>query len=155
MKFYRIVKAKWKDRALDGESSYLCGGRWNSPGCYVVYLSSTISLAQLENLVYIDSVKAMTETKYVRFEITIADDLVRQLSLDNCPINWQDHPPPIETQALGDQWYQEQSSVALMVPSVIVPQEVNIMLNVSHPGFKDIDVKGPYKFSFDPRLAVK
>jgi len=70
------------------------------------------------------------------------------------PSNWRDHPPPPETKAIGDQWVSEGSSLVLRVPSVVVPNEFNYVLNPSHPAFADISIGDPIPFPFDPRLPM-
>ena len=74
-------------------------------------------------------------------------------SIDTYPDNWQDEPAPSSTARIGDQWLAEGKTVALEIPSVIVPQESNFLLNPLHYDFKSIvnsAVSRPLKF--DERL---
>ena len=149
IKLYHIVKTKWKSKALDGEGARLYGGRWNSKGKSCIYCASSQSLAQLEMLVHMQS-SALFE-HYSIFEMSIKYTQVT--SIDTYPDNWQEEPAPSSTARIGDQWLAEGKTVALEIPSVIVPQESNFLLNPLHYDFKSIvnsAVSRPLKF--DERL---
>lgn len=105
-------------------------------------------------MAYLDSVMAMMNADYILYEIILDGDQAEQMNPAMCPEDWQVHPPPISTQDIGHQWYYNKRSVALMVPSVIVPQEYNILLNATHPEFQNLVISEPIEFKFDSRLAV-
>jgi RES domain-containing protein len=149
IKLYRIVKTKLQSKALDGEGARLYGGRWNSKGKSCVYCASSQSLAQLEMLVHMQST-ALFEY-YSIFELSISHAQVT--SIDAYPDNWQDEPAPSSTARIGDQWLVEGKTVSLEIPSVIVPEESNFLLNPLHDDFNSIvnsAVSRPLKF--DERL---
>jgi RES domain-containing protein len=149
IKLYRIVKTKWQSHALDGEGARLFGGRWNSKGKACVYCASSESLAQLEMLVHIQSSALLCS--YSIFELHINPAQVSELA--RLPSNWQAEPAPPETAILGDQWLAEKSTVALKVPSVIVPREPNYLLNPLHADFHAIVENATSQpINFDERL---
>ena len=57
-----------------------------------------------------------------------------------------------ETMQIGDDWVHAGRSVALAVPSVLVPSEMNFLLNPKHPDFKKIKISQPVDYRFDSRL---
>lgn len=134
LQLYRIVKTKWKAHALDGEGARLFGGRWNSKGQACVYWVSSESLAQLEMLVHIQSSALLSN--YTIFELSIEHSQVSKLN--SYPDNWQDDPAPGDTAKLGDKWLHDNKTLALEVPSVIVPRESNYLLNPLHDDFEAI-----------------
>jgi RES domain-containing protein len=147
---WRIVKAKHARLAFSGEASSVSGGRWNSPGTKIIYTASSVSLAILEILVHLGRSDILGA--YHLFHIAFDDSLVRQLDRSSLPSTWRNHPPPIETQAIGDQWSRANASVALAVPSVIVPHETNYLLNPGHHDFSAVRIDDPTPFPIDDRL---
>ena len=74
-------------------------------------------------------------------------------SEQSLPEDWQVSPAPLSTADIGDQWLDQTGSALLAVPSVIVPQEVNYLLNPAHPRHvKIIDTAEQISFSADSRL---
>ena len=75
------------------------------------------------------------------------------LENDDLPDNWNEEPAPLQTAEIGDQWLSSYSSLALAIPSVIVPREQNYVLNTKHPGYpKLIKTAKKHEISFDTRL---
>jgi RES domain-containing protein len=146
---WRIVKEKHAATAFSGEGAAKTGGRWNSRGVAVVYTSGTRSLAALESLVHLNP---MVLFKYVAIHIEFDDSLVEKVPLNTLPNDWQAEPPPPSTKQLGDAWVRDTRSAILALPSVIVPGELNFLLNPAHSGFKKIAFATPEAFAFDPRL---
>lgn len=152
MKLYRITKARYATSAWTGEGAERFGGRWNSRGKRAVYVASSISLAQLEILVHVE--KADLLESYCCYEITIPESLLVLLDTASLPTNWRDDPAPEETRQIGDQWLVSRSSVGLLIPSTVVPQEYNALLNPQHPEYEQIiDQALEIPLQFDPRLS--
>lgn len=148
---YRIVKEKWEESAFDGEGARLYGGRWNSIGHSAVYVSTSESLAILEILVHLKNTKVLESYVLFTLELDEADALV--LENDDLPDKWNEEPAPLQTAEIGDQWLLSCSSLALAIPSVIVPREQNYVLNTKHPGYpKLIKTAKKHEISFDNRL---
>ena len=146
---YRIVRERFAANAFTGEGAALFGGRWNSRGTPMVYTSNSASLAALETLVHLNPAMPFA---YFLFTIEFDERLIETLSLASLPADWRDEPPPPSTKRLGDAWVKSARSAILELPSVIIPGEMNYLLNTSHPDFKSITIGKPELFSFDQRL---
>jgi RES domain-containing protein len=151
MKAWRITQQKRTRAAFSGEGARLYGGRWNSPGVPVVYVAQSQSLAVLEVLVHLDAPALLK--KYVLLAVDFNASLVIDLDRSSLPKNWRSDPIPESVQAVGDQWVASGDSPVLRVPSVLVPEESNFLLNPRHPDFGGIRISRPQAFRFDPRLT--
>lgn len=136
--------------AFSGEGARLYGGRWNSPGVPMVYLSEHQSLAALEIMVHQQPLTP--RGKYLAYLATWDDAQLERFSAKKLPANWRASPPESANMALGDQWVREQRSLLLALPSAIVPHEMNYLLNPVHPDFAKLKIQKPISFDFDPRL---
>ncbi len=148
---WRIVPEARARDAFIGEGARLYGGRWNSPGVAIVYASQHKSLAALELLVHRDPRRA---NRFKTFFFQFPESLVEAVALRDLPKDWRQEPPPPSTQQLGDAWLREARSVVLAVPSIIIPEELNYLLNPNHPDFKKITIGKPQNFTFDARLLT-
>ena len=125
------------DQLLSGEGAALYGGRWNSPGIAAVYTSGSLALAAMELLVHLG--RAQLLLTYRQMPVYIAESLVMHLSVDDLPVDWAIPAIAPLTQAIGDQWLLSQESAVLQVPSVVVPQEYNFILNPEHADFEELE----------------
>jgi RES domain-containing protein len=107
-------------------------------------------LAVLEKLVHLDP--DLVPVGQVAMEIEVSDALVEMLPPRKLPRHWRRLPAPAATQRLGDAWVAAGTSAVLAVPSVIVPGELNFLINPAHPAAARIRVVARRPFSFDPRL---
>lgn len=83
----------------------------------------------------------------------VPEDLVRTLELAALPAGWNELGDLRMAQRIGDAWYDEQVSVALRVPSVILQGQFNVLLNPEHPDWARVSISDPELFIFDPRLS--
>lgn len=138
---------------LSGEGAKSTGGRWNSKGIPVVYAASTIALATLETLAHLGDNIAIRNAFLV--EINIPPSLWKNREIvtpaDLAP-TWLAEPPGSTTLQLGDAWLGSMSSPLLMVPSVIVPEEYNVLINPAHPAAKKATSRVVRQYVYDPRL---
>ena len=148
---WRIVKARRAASAFDGEGARLEGGRWNSPGTPLVYISGSAALAALEMLVHLGRRSILGA--YVLIACTFEDALIEHLDPKRLPSNWQSYPAPPELQLVGDAWVKTGSSAVLQVPSAVIARETNYLLNPRDRDFNAIQVLRPQTFEFDPRPA--
>ena len=148
---WRIVKAKHDTTAFSGKGAAEFGGRWNSRGIAVVYVSQTKSLSALECLLHLNP---RVRFKFSAFRVQIQDAWIEWLPAAKLPRNWRVEPPPASTRRIGDLWVREARSPVLAVPSTIIPSEVNFVLNPAHPDFKSVVIGPPEPFTFDPRLLT-
>jgi RES domain-containing protein len=151
---WRISKRRYAippASAFDGEGSRRRGGRWTPPGRRAAYASSSLALASLEYFVNLDPEDAPTDLVSIRVEIP---DGVRfeQVSIPSLPDTWRRTPFPQELWIIGETWLLSASSVCLLVPSAVVPEEVNLIVNPSHPDFKDLQFSEAVEFTFDRRM---
>jgi len=151
-KLWRVVKRTHASTAFDGKAAQRFGGRWNSPGRSAVYTSATKSLAVLEVLVYIDVGRPLP--RLVAFTFDVDDELVDRLPAAQLPRHWRTSRGLEVTQRIGDEWLAAGQALALAVPSAIVPEEPNYLLNPAHPRFGRLKFGRPMPFLLDPRLVT-
>jgi RES domain-containing protein len=147
---WRIVRASREKTAFTGEGPWRYGGRWNSPGVHVVYVSEHQSTAAFE--VFANRVPVILGEKYKAFHLQWPDGLTEIFPAKKLPENWKMSPPPAETMEIGDRWVRERRSAVLALPSAISPADTNFLLNPEHPDFKRIRIAASIDFDFDPRL---
>jgi RES domain-containing protein len=114
----------------------------------VVYTAGSLALACLELLVNIDYEGALEE--YVAISVEFDESLVLRAARDSLPIDWQSSTTLPRTRAIGDTWVERGSSAILEVPSRVVPEEANYLLDPNHPGFATVRIGEPRTFRFDP-----
>ena len=146
---WRLLKTRYLSSAWDGEGARRAGGRWNSAGVRVVYTSGSLSLCLVEVLVHLPS---GILPAYSAIPVEFEERLVTVLQPRQLPAHWKDEPAPAETKALGDAWVAARESAILRVPSVVVPDEFNYLMNPAHPDFKRVKLGAPAAFPFDARL---
>lgn len=148
MRAYRLTRSKYP--AFSGRGSLLANGRWHWAGVPVVYCAESRALAALEALVH--TRKDQIPSDYVTFELMIDDSVVRILSTLEVPADWREIEP-VQAGTVGTEWMKSQSSAGLVVPSVVIPEERNLLLNPEHPDFQSgVRIVGPQPFEWDPRL---
>jgi RES domain-containing protein len=148
---WRIVPKERANDAFIGEGARRFGGRWNSVGTAVIYGSESKALAALEQLVHLNP---RTPNSYLAFRFRFSDSLAEHFPAKNLPEDWRQEPPPSSTQQIGDLWVRGLRSAVLIVPSIIITAESNLLLNPAHPDFKKITIERPEDFSFDLRLLT-
>jgi len=147
MEVYRLTLAKWSNTLQP--SGY--AGRWNSNGYYMLYTSSTIALASLENLVHRSGEGLNRNFKTI--EIHIPSKLkIEEIKINNLPNKWYKYENYRLCQTIGDDWVAGLNSVILKVPSAIIKKEANYLINPKHKDFEKISIKNIEEFKFDPRL---
>ena len=147
---WRITKRRHAAYAFDGEGARLFGGRWNSPGVPMVYVASTRALAVLEQLVHLD--RATLLSSFVLIPCEFDEQLVTDLDPALLPPDWRREPPPSEVAVIGDLWVKNAVSAVLAVPSAVIEEERNFLLNPGHPHFPKIKIGDSVDFDFDRRL---
>ncbi len=151
MRVWRLTRAPFARTPFDGVGPARGGGRWNGRGTYVAYASSSRALAILEVLVHINREQAPAD--YVFVEAELPDDAVEVLDVAGLPKGWQSEPPPASLRTIADRWVRSNSALALRVPSAIVPQEANVLINPGHPRIGELRIIGkPQPAILDPRL---
>jgi RES domain-containing protein len=117
----------------------------------VVYASESIALAALELLVHVDPPEAPDDLVVIPADIP-AGLATTQLTTRTLPTGWRSTAGLAALQDLGRSWLRGGKTAVLSVPSVVVPEERNFILNPSHPDFARIKRGVPKAFALDPRL---
>ncbi len=97
---------------------------------------------------------AVLPKDFILTPVQIPDHIdVTTVPVATLPSNWNDPGAPLDpTQAIGLDWIESKRSAVLGVPSAVVPQELNYVLDVAHPDFLQIKFLPSQPFRFDPRL---
>lgn len=151
-KAFRLCNSAYKDD-LSGAGAEIYGGRWNSKGIKAIYFAEHISLALLELLVNITKDELNAKMEIHLLDFTLQEDWISTLETQKLKKNWSlDYE---YSQYIGDQFLRSNHNLALRIPSAVVPEEFNLLINPLHElAIKLIPKKSrPYKL--DSRLIVK
>jgi RES domain-containing protein len=150
MTLYRIVRCNYAD--LSGTGSRLYGGRWNGEGRLMVYLASSRSLAMLESLAHLSATNL--PDNYCLMIIEAPDDFI-EISLQSLPQGWKEFPEPNSLKHFGNDFLLENKHLFLKVPSAIISEEHNYLMNPLHPKANEVKIISSLPFRFDPRLIAR
>jgi RES domain-containing protein len=145
---YRITDCKYIND-LSGVGAALYGGRWNSKDTHVVYTAQSGALALLEAVVHIGKVPA---NGYCMATINIPDDSISSFPLSQLPEDWAGNPPPDYLRVIGDHFINAGKYLVLKIPSVLMMEEHNYLLNPRHPEFKKVKIISQRPVRVDGRL---
>lgn len=138
---------------ISGGGAKKAGGRWNSKGRAVVYASASIALATLETLAHLGDSIAVRNAFLVRIDIPLAVWERRdRLAPARLHPAWLAEPAGSATIAPGNRWLDSAAAAVLEVPSVIVPEESNLLINPAHADMRLIRAAVARQFIYDPRL---
>ncbi len=126
------------------------GGRWNHPGTGVIYAGCTIAIAALEKFVHLAGI-APPDLVLVRVELP-NNTSAEKPKLADLPKDWNIVPAGPGSMAFGTKWTREIRSLVLYVPSALVPEESNAVLNPNHAEFTAVKMRIERVFHFDARL---
>ena len=132
MEIFKICKEKYaQNLQASGVSN-----RWNKKDEFVIYAGSSRSLSTLETVVQRSGIN--TAHKYKMLKINIDDSIfVKEISIIDLPIKWESLEAYVDLQEIGSKWYQSNESLVLKVPSVIIKEEFNFVINTKHPLFEE------------------
>jgi RES domain-containing protein len=149
MILYRITNARYAND-LSGNGSRLYGGRWNSEGKPMVYLASSRSLAILESLAHL--VPTNVPEEMLMLTIDVPDDFLA-IPENILPDNWNEYPEQHILKQIGNSFLQRNEHLLLKVPSALVPEEFNYLMNPLHPKAGEVKITNKSPFKFDDRLV--
>jgi len=138
---------------MRGTGAKLTGGRWNDVGVAVVYSSPTRALACLETLVHLNA-GGLPLNRYL-VEIEVPDDLwaaAESTAASSLPVGWDAEPAGLVSTTFGTDWANSGRSALLMVPSVVIPEELNVLINPGHRDAGRIAARKVRKWIYDPRM---
>ncbi len=151
MEVYRITQETFS-ADLTGNGSRLYGGRWNPEGVFALYASQSRSLALLENIVH-TPVSILKEKTYIIVTLHIPDDAATEvINIKDLPSNWDAFQIQPVTRNIGNRFFQKASGLLLQVPSVLMPEEYNYVLNPLIPAMKEVKIIHTRPLVFNDRL---
>ena len=151
MVVWRVTRRAHAEQPLTGEGARRFGGRWNHVGTSLVYTSATLSLAVLEYLVNLPISDLPDDL--VSIQVQVPDDLARaELTIDDLPENWRTFPASEELKDIGSDWVREGMTPILSVPSVVIPNDLNYLVNPAHKEVRRVEVVSVEPFALDVRL---
>jgi RES domain-containing protein len=137
--------------SLAGEGGLRTSGRWHSRGRRIIYCAQNAAAALLEVLVHFEIEIADLPVQYRLLKIAVPDDAsIERVSPDNLSRDWVNNTEV--TRAIGDTWLAKGSSALLTVPSGIVPETFNVLVNPAHPDAARITIAQSTDHVIDPRL---
>jgi RES domain-containing protein len=151
LKAWRIAKRKYAlDRA--GLGGLYDAGRWHNAGHPAIYAGLSPEVCVLEKLVHTGPI-VPDDLVLVEFVLPAEDGLYEDPTLARLPANWNVIPPGDESMRFGTDFLLSRRALGLIVPSAIVPEARNILLNPVHPRFADVTLRIVRPFVFDGRLT--
>lgn len=149
MRVYRIAKHRYIED-LTGEGARLYGGRWNNRGTNILYTAESRSLATVEYLVHVP-LQIIPKDLYIA-EIYVPETAIERVEIASLETNWQDYPSPKSIRDIGDKWQKECKALLLRVPSAVIKNEWNILVNPEHRQIKEVKITAIEPYIFDSRL---
>jgi RES domain-containing protein len=150
---FRLCSSRYSSD-LSGKGAERTGGRWNSKGVPMIYTSATRALCITEIAVHTPLGNIPVNYNSVSIEVPEAVRIVA-LNETMLPPDWKSFPHSHSTQEIGDRFIAEEIYAVMRVPSVIVQDEYNYLINPAHKDIKKIKISGIEKFEFDQRLFRK
>jgi RES domain-containing protein len=152
MLVYRLSKSKYRND-LEGIGAKLYGGRWNNIGTPCIYTSENRSLAILE---YASNVELDQMPRALHFTVyDIPEKEFVTIEVKNLPGNWKDAPSPQSTKDFGSDFFKDSGVLGIRIPSAIVPEEYNFLINPAADKFSAVRVVDSKDFIFDVRIKNK
>ena len=150
---YRLSQSRYA-ADLSGKGAEMAGGRWNSKGTPMIYAAESRALCIAELAMHLPLGLVPQNYSFVSFKIPDSIPAM-ELPKKQLPKNWNEYPHPNETQEIGDQFVKENKYLVMQVPSVVVNEEYNYLINPRHPLMKKIVISDLVEFKFNERLFRK
>jgi RES domain-containing protein len=150
MEVFRLSSKKYSHQLIASGRA----ARWNRTNQMVIYTDSSRALSTLEMVVH-KNIHSNMAYEMMVIEIKNKKNTIQKISLTELPKDWRELSGYSKLQEIGSDWYLTNQSLILEVPSVIIPQETNYIINTNHPDFtsKMIKVKAREKYFWDERLV--
>jgi RES domain-containing protein len=149
MKVWRIFPERFQSTAFTGIGGLYAARRWNHRGTALVYTATSRALAALEYFVNLDIREAPDDL--LMAEAAVPDGAIEILEPGLLPADWR-AIDNLACRDLGSAWAASRRSLALLVPSIVVQGDSNLLLNPAHPEFGAVALSEPIPFHFDPRM---
>jgi RES domain-containing protein len=149
MEVYRISIAKYSKKL----SASGAPNRWNGENQYVIYAAESRALAALEMVAHRSSKMKKDDFKILTISLPDSKKFIEEIPVSTLPANWKTMKAYSQLQRLGGEWYRSKRKLILKVPSVLVKEEYNYVINTNHSDFeKHVVLKGIEDFKWDNRL---
>ncbi len=129
-------------------------GRWNDDNEYVIYTASSRALGTLEKIIRFKSINPKVTYKVMVIFIPDNPDLISEIKISKLPYNWREIAAYADLRAIGSKWYSNKQSLILKVPSSIITNEFNYIINTKHPDFSVVKLALIENYFFDDRLIA-
>lgn len=147
MLVYRIVHKKYANALFAGGLA----GRWNSEGKKVLYTAESVSLAYLETMHYRKGFGFNSDFRIMIIRLP-STALFLEVIKTELPGNWRDFRNYQDCRKIGDEWFDRAGHLCLKVPSAVVPENCNIVINTLHKGYQEVELIDTLDFIPDERL---
>ncbi len=138
-------------QTLDGAGGLYVSGRWHTKGHPVIYCTWNPSTALLETLVHMEIDAEDRPERFQVLKIEGPDTLsIEKIDTSPLPASWIEDIA--STQNIGDRWLSEKRSLLLEVPSILVPETWNVLVNPLHPEASRLKITRTYEHTFDARF---
>ena len=148
---WRLSKARYAVD-LTGQGAARDGQRWNQPGQRAVYLGMTPEITVLEVLVHLNGVLS-APLVLCGYDVPDTPGLIKEVDPNALPEGWNAVPHGQASAAFGGDWLRAGQQVGLVLPSVVVPQARNLLLNPLHPAMAHVALVHQEPFQLDQRLG--
>jgi RES domain-containing protein len=139
---------------LSGKGAEKTGGRWNRSGTPVIYASGSIALAYLETIVHLSGIDPLPLNRYlVNINFLATAWKARTIFDAAMHVGWDALPAGLVSLDWGTEWLQSRKSLLAEVPSIVVPEEFNILINPRHPDAGNLTPKKIRRWNYDVRLT--
>ena len=137
---------------LSGTGAEKTGGRWNRKGAPLVYASCSIALTCLETIVHLGTPLPMNRY-LVRIEVPLAAWDGRTVFNESAHVGWDALPAGLVSMDWGTHWAKSLQSLVAEVPSIVVPEESNVLLNPRHQDAPKLVATKMRHWTYDTRLS--
>lgn len=138
---------------LSGKGAEITGGRWNSKGTPVVYTARSLALAALETIVHLGGAGLPLNRYVVAIDVPARVWNARTVfDAGALEVGWDARPYGIVSTRTGDAWVRAGRTALLEVPSVVVPEESNLLINPRHPDAATVTATKLRLWLYDPRI---
>lgn len=148
---YRLSRKQYA-KDLSGKGAEIAGGRWNSKGIPLVYTAESRALCTVEVAVHVPL--GMIPKDYQIVAIEIPDEEIKIIEENKLPEKWNAIPPTRATQEIGNHFVVDNEDLVLRVPSAVVENEYNYLINPNHPKIKEVKIIEIKDYHFDQRLFI-
>jgi RES domain-containing protein len=150
MHFYRFGLKKFIGD-LSGQGAKIYGGRWNAVGNAMLYSSFSPSLAMLEFACNASGITKTIQTSLLTLKLD-SKVKIEIITLNDLPVNWQQVPSPDSLKVIGNNWLKSNKTLAMKVPSAIMPLECNLLINSLHKDFFKLEIENFVDMNIDSRI---